>query len=112
MFCTACGTQLKDNDRFCSSCGQATAPGAGPVSSGWQAPPPPSGAAKRLMRTMGDKKIAGVCGGVAQFFGVDSTLVRFVWLVSFLAWGVGLLAYVVAWIVMPRDIDVARVVSV
>jgi len=64
----------------------------------------------RLMRSVTDKKIAGVCGGVAQYFGVDSTLVRFVWLVAIVAWGAGAGAYIVAWIVMPNE-EVARPVS-
>ena len=75
MFCTSCGAHLKDGARFCSYCGKATTPGA--------EPPPPgtgfsTGPGRRLVRTMNDKKIAGVCGGVAAYFGVDSTLVRFI----------------------------------
>jgi phage shock protein PspC (stress-responsive transcriptional regulator) len=50
-----------------------------------------------------DKKIAGVCGGVANYFGIDPTLVRFVWLAAFLVYGVGLLAYLIGWVVMPSD---------
>jgi phage shock protein C len=98
MYCTACGTQLADGSKFCLNCGQSTAPGAGPTA-GPGAPPRPA----RLTRSVTDKKIAGVCGGVAQYFGVDSTLVRFVWLAAFLAWGAGFLAYIVGWIVMPIE---------
>jgi phage shock protein C len=53
---------------------------------------------------MYDKKIAGVCAGFARYFGVDVTLVRVLWLVLvFWPIPIGLIAYVVAWIVMPRD---------
>lgn len=100
MYCTACGAELKDSDRFCSACGKSTSPEAA-------YPPPPSGGqadgSRRLVRTMGDKKIAGVCGGLALYFGVDSTIVRFVLLALFLLYGVGLIVYIVGWIVMPKD---------
>lgn len=101
MFCTACGAQLKDGDRFCSACGLSTAPGA--QGSTARQSSFTTGAPKRLVRTMGDKKIAGVCGGLAAYFGIDSTLVRFVMLATFLIYGVGALAYIVGWIVMPKD---------
>jgi phage shock protein C len=54
-------------------------------------------------RYSADKKIAGVCGGVARYFGLDSSLVRAIWLLSVLLWGSGLLVYLVLWIAMPLD---------
>lgn len=98
MFCTSCGFALRDTDRFCSSCGKPAVPEAASV--------PPGSAARRLVRTMSDKKVAGVCGGLAKYFGVDSTIVRFILLALFLIYGVGLLLYLIGWIVMPRDTDV------
>jgi phage shock protein C len=60
------------------------------------------------VRVRSEKKIAGVCAGFARYLGVDVTLVRIVWLVLTLAGaGVGLTAYIVAWIVMPWDDRVA-----
>jgi len=56
---------------------------------------------KRLCRSQTDKKIAGVCGGVAEYFGIDSTLVRLGWILFTFAGGSGILAYVIAWIIMP-----------
>jgi phage shock protein C len=55
----------------------------------------------RLERSSTDKKIAGVCAGIAHFFDLDVTLVRFLWLLAVLFGGTGVLAYVVAWIVIP-----------
>ncbi|HXN22974.1 MAG TPA: PspC domain-containing protein [Candidatus Dormibacteraeota bacterium] len=55
----------------------------------------------RLERSPTDKKIAGVCAGIAHFFDLDVTLVRFLWLVAVLFGGTGVLAYVIAWIVIP-----------
>lgn len=56
---------------------------------------------KRLCRSQTDKKIAGVCGGVAEYFGRDLTLVRLGWILFTFAGGSGILAYVIAWIIMP-----------
>jgi len=52
---------------------------------------------------MYDKKIAGVCAGFARYFEVDVTLMRVLWLIVALFTGVGFIAYIVAWIAMPKD---------
>lgn len=50
-----------------------------------------------------DSMIAGVCAGIADYFNVDPTLVRLAWVVfTALSIGVGILAYLIAWIVVPR----------
>ena len=49
-----------------------------------------------------DKKIAGVCGGVAEYFNVDPTVVRIVWLLLVLCCGIGAIAYLVCWLLMPN----------
>jgi phage shock protein C len=55
----------------------------------------------QLARSETDKKIAGVAGGMAAYFGVDPTLVRVLWLiVGLMGWGI--LAYVIFWIVLPQ----------
>jgi phage shock protein PspC (stress-responsive transcriptional regulator) len=59
--------------------------------------------AKRLYRSSDDRVIAGVCGGVAKYFDIDPIIVRVLAAVSLLVSGVGLLAYVVLWIVAPLD---------
>lgn len=56
--------------------------------------------AKRLYLAE-DKKIAGVCGGVAEYMGVDPTIVRLLWLIAVVAYGTGLLAYLICWVVIP-----------
>jgi len=50
-----------------------------------------------------DKKVAGVCAGFARYFEVDVTLMRILWIILALFTGVGFIAYIVAWICMPRD---------
>jgi phage shock protein PspC (stress-responsive transcriptional regulator) len=70
----------------------------------------PEGAAtappqKRLMRSATDAKIAGVCGGLAEYFGVDATPVRVLWIVASLVPPVlvgGIVAYIAAWLILPR----------
>ena len=56
---------------------------------------------KKLYKSSTDKKLAGVCGGIAEYFNIDSTLVRLGWVVFSLLGGSGLLAYLIAAIIMP-----------
>lgn len=49
---------------------------------------------KKLYKSSTDKKIAGVCGGIAEYFNIDSTLVRLAWVVFCLLGGSGVLAYI------------------
>lgn len=58
---------------------------------------------KRLYRSKKDKIIAGVCGGLAEYFEVDPTIVRLVFVITLFAGGTGLLAYIIALIVMPEE---------
>ena len=57
---------------------------------------------KKLYKSNSDKKLAGVCGGIAEYFDVDSTIIRLAWVIFTLAGGAGLLAYIIAAIVMPN----------
>jgi phage shock protein C len=57
---------------------------------------------KKLYKSATDKKLDGVCAGVAEYFDVDPTLVRLAWVLVTCFAGAGLLAYIVAAIVMPR----------
>jgi phage shock protein C len=99
MFCTKCGIELREQDKFCNECGMVTGRGA----------PPPIHRTERLSRPVREGKIAGVCAGFARHFGLDVTLVRILWLVLSV-WPVpvfGVVAYIVAWIVMPKDLEPA-----
>ncbi len=57
---------------------------------------------KRLYRSRRDRKIAGVCGGLAEYFDIDPTLVRILWAVLVLGAGTGILAYILFWIIVPE----------
>ena len=58
---------------------------------------------RRIYRSRTDKKIAGVCGGLAQYFGIDPAIPRIVLLVLVLGAGVGVLAYIICWLVIPLE---------
>ena len=62
---------------------------------------PETGGTKKLMRSSTNKKIAGVCAGLADYFDMDPTIIRVLWLLAVLCFGTGLLAYVILWIVLP-----------
>lgn len=57
---------------------------------------------RRIYLSDTNKKIGGVCGGLGEYFGIDPTVIRIIWLLSILLEGIGLLAYFIAWIAMPR----------
>jgi phage shock protein C len=78
--------------------GDHTEPAASP-------PPPPTGpqAGRLLRRSSDDRLLAGVCGGLGRYLGVDPVLLRIAAVVLALANGLGLIAYVIAWIVIPEE---------
>jgi phage shock protein C len=94
MYCSNCGKEIGEHPIFCQFCGSRVAP-----VTFISAPTTP----RRFVRFSSNKKIAGVCAGVARYFDLDATLVRAVWLLSVLLAGTGLLAYIVLWIVMPLE---------
>lgn len=98
MYCINCGLQLANEARFCSQCGQGTRVEQARGSDGYYAP-------RRLYRLTYDKSIGGVCAGFAKYLDIDVTLVRVVTLAVTIFTGVipGVLAYLFAMIVMPKD---------
>ena len=68
---------------------------------------------KRVYRSKNDKIIAGVCGGIAEYFNVDPVLIRIITVLLFFAWIVllpynilfGLLPYIMAWIIIPKNLN-------
>jgi phage shock protein C len=95
MICSNCQKEIVDGSKFCYNCG-ARQQEAGAV------PPPPAYVQpKRLVRSSNNQKIAGVCAGVADYFDMDVTLVRVLWLLATLVPGPNIIAYVIMWIVLP-----------
>jgi phage shock protein C len=95
MYCPNCGKEYSQKVNFCCHCGTAMFTPAPAVK-------------KPLTLSRKDKKIAGVCGGFAEYAELDPTIVRIVWLVASIFSGVGFIAYLIAWIVMPEGPEVAQ----
>ena len=95
MTCVSCQKDIAVGSRFCYNCGakqpETPAPGLSPQ----------TGGKKKLMRSSTDKKIAGVCAGLADYFDMDPTVIRVLWLLAVLCFGTGLFAYIILWIVLP-----------
>ncbi len=58
---------------------------------------------KRLAKSNQNRVICGVCGGIAQYFNIDPTVIRLVWALFCIAGGSGILAYIIAAIIMPSE---------
>ena len=90
MFCSHCCMEIADSSNYCASCGARQRKNV---------------SYKQLRLSATDSKIAGVCGGIAEYLDVDPTVVRLIWLVlSIVPGGIvgGLVAYLVAWIIIPK----------
>jgi len=95
MVCSNCHRDIADYSNFCYYCGarQTVATPAG-------IPP----GVKRLRRSVTDRKLAGVCGGFAEYFEMDSTVLRIIWVLAaiFPIPFAAVVGYLVAWLVMPE----------
>lgn len=57
---------------------------------------------RRLYRSRTNRKVAGVCGGLGEYFNIDPTIIRIIWVALILGAGTGLIAYLIFWIVVPE----------
>ncbi len=87
MYCTVCGKANPDDARVCAYCGATIAGATTP---------------RRLVRPRQGRRIAGVCAGLAEYYGWNVTSIRLVWLLLILFGGTGGLLYLIMWIVMPN----------
>jgi len=98
MTCANCQKDIAAGSKFCYSCGakQPETPAS--------APPPLAAYAspKKFVRSTNDRKVAGVCAGVADYFDMDPTLVRILWALATLIPGPNIIAYLVIWIAAPE----------
>ena len=67
---------------------------------------------KRLYRTRTDRKLAGVCGGVAEYFNIDPTVVRVVWALLAFFYGTSILLYLIMAFVVPEKPDAPDIIDV
>lgn len=58
---------------------------------------------KKLYRARAERKLGGVCAGLANYFEIDPTLVRLAWILMTVIYGMGILAYIVCWVIMPEE---------
>jgi phage shock protein C len=94
MTCVSCQKDIAAGSKFCYSCGakQPETPASAPPSAYAYT------ARKRFVRSTNDRKVAGVCAGVADYFDLDPTLVRIFWALATLIPGPNVIAYIVIWI--------------
>jgi phage shock protein C len=88
MYCNYCGKVIQDDASHCAYCGKRIGSAV---------------ARKRLVRPRAGRAIAGVCAGFAEYFDLDVTLVRVVWLVTAIMTGIGILSYPIAWVIVPEE---------
>jgi phage shock protein C len=88
MYCNHCGKVIQDDSAVCAYCGIRV--GA-------------SLARRKLIRPRVGRKIAGVCLGFSEYFDIDVTVVRVVWLIASVTTVIGMISYPIAWIVMPEE---------
>jgi phage shock protein C len=87
MYCNYCGKVIQDDHLHCAYCGKSVTGSIG---------------RKRLVRPR-ERTIAGVCAGLGQYFDLDVTIIRVMWVLSVIFAGCGLVAYLVCWIVIPNE---------
>lgn len=94
MFCSHCGKPIESSSRFCPSCGATV--NAAPFTENAYQP------TSRLTRPRHSRMIAGVCAAFALHYGWDLNLVRIITALFIILTGVGALAYIAAWVIIPE----------
>jgi len=87
-FCFECGKPIRMNAEICPACGV-------------RQPMVVRGEPNRLYRDVANGKIGGVCAGLAEFLNIDVTIVRVLFILAIFAGGLGLVAYIILWLVVP-----------
>jgi phage shock protein PspC (stress-responsive transcriptional regulator) len=96
MICQSCQRDIAAGSKFCYACG------AKQPETPTQSAPSVYPAQRRLVRSINDRKIAGVCAGVADYFDFDPSIVRIIWLLTTLVPGPNILVYIILWIALPE----------
>jgi phage shock protein C len=96
MTCASCQKEIAAASKFCYNCGAKQPEGVATST------PPAYASPKKFVRSTNDRKVAGVCAGVADYFDMDPTLVRILWALATLIPGPNIIAYIVIWIAAPE----------
>jgi len=99
MICPNCQKDIAVGSKFCYNCGAKQ-----PENPASATPPPAYSGHKKLVRSTNDRKIAGVAAGLADYFDLDPTIIRVVWVLAFFCAGTGALAYMILWMVLPQGL--------
>ncbi|HSE49628.1 MAG TPA: PspC domain-containing protein [Terriglobales bacterium] len=91
MYCNYCGKIIQDDARLCAYCGKGVAA---------------SVARRQLLRSRKDRKVAGVCAGLAEYLVMDVTLLRVLTVCLAIVWFPIVIAYIVMWVVVPEEPEV------
>lgn len=104
MICSHCQRELRDDSTFCSGCGVRVAHAAATGSQASTSGRPDGQPARRLERSRTERKLGGVCGGLADYLQVAPVIVRAAWIVLSVVPGMvlgGVVLYLLAWLVIP-----------
>ena len=67
---------------------------------------------KKIFLSETNKKIGGVCGGIGDYFNIDPTLVRLIWIViTLMTMGTGIVAYIIAWVIIPQQPSFKKIIK-
>jgi phage shock protein C len=91
MYCNYCGKIIQDDANLCAYCGKGVAA---------------SVARRRLLRSRKDRKVAGVCAGLAEYLVMDVNLLRVLTVCLAIVWFPIVIAYIVMWVVVPEEPEV------
>lgn len=97
MYCSRCGKQIDPSSRFCTSCGATVSDANSYSGNGAQRP------VAQMTRPRYNRMVAGVCAGFAQHYNWDLNLVRIITALIIVLTGVGAIAYIAAWVIIPES---------
>lgn len=100
MNCTACGSSVLVNSEYCQNCGTLMNIDPNPK---FSRPPQEYTGPKKLFRSRKNRMIAGVSGGIGEYYDIDPNIIRLLFVVSLFMGGVGVLVYLVAIVLIPES---------